>query len=143
MYIYIYIYIYIYTLPSPLYIKRPQMNAYVKYFDKDNKCINLLINDKKISEKSNEICNDYYSSLLKKEFDCELVYDDKYIKTKRTFYSDKVYTNFQNNNTIPKDNEYFACLSVILLDSIFVNSDKKYYPQIFFKKSKYAIKKKK
>ena len=34
-------------------------------------------------------------------------------------------------------------LSVILLDSIFVNSDKKYYPQIFFKKSKYAIKKKK
>ena len=71
------------------------MNAYVKYFDKDNKCINLLINDKKISEKSNEICNDYYSSLLKKEFDCELVYDDKYIKTKRKFYSDKVYTIFK------------------------------------------------
>ena len=54
------------------------MNAYVKYFDKDNKCINLLINDKKISEKSNEICNDYYSSLLK-----------------RKFYSDKVYTIFK------------------------------------------------
>ena len=27
---------------------------------------------------------------------------------------------------IPEDNEYCACLFVILLDSIFVNSDKEY-----------------
>ena len=39
-----------------------------------------------------------------------------------------VYTNFQHNN-IPKDNEYCACFSVILLDSIFVDLEKKYYPQ--------------
>ena len=45
-------------------------------------------------------------------------------------YKDKVYTNFQHNKT-PKDNEYRACLSVILIDSIFVNSSKQYYPQIF------------
>ena len=37
-------------------------------------------------------------------------------------YNGKVYTNFQHNK-IPKDNEYGACLSVILLDSIFLNSD--------------------
>ena len=37
--------------------------------------------------------------------------------------------------------ERYTCLSVILLDSIFVNSDNKYYPQIFLNKCKYPIKK--
>ena len=50
-----------------------------------------------------------------------------------------VYTNFQHNN-IPKDNEYCACLSVILLDSIFVDLEKKYYPQILLEECKYAVK---
>ena len=53
------------------------------------------------------------------------MYNDKYIKTKTKIYNDRVYTNFQINK-IPKDNEYCACLSVILLDSIFVNSNKEY-----------------
>ena len=39
-----------------------------------------------------------------------------------------------------KDNEYCACLSVILLGSIFVNSNKEYYRQIFLEEYKYAIK---
>ena len=42
-------------------------------------------------------------------------------------------------NEIPKDNEYCLCLSAILLDSIFVNSNKEYYLQIFLE-CKYAIK---
>ena len=37
--------------PSPLYVKLPQMNAYAKYFDKNNKYINLLLNDKEILKK--------------------------------------------------------------------------------------------
>ena len=41
-------------------------------------------------------------------------------------------------NIIPKDNEYCSCLSVS--DSIFVNSDKEFYPQIFLEECKYAIK---
>ena len=67
------------------------------------------------------------------------MYNDKYIKTRIKIYNDEVYTNFQYNK-IPKDNEYCACLSVILLDSIFVNSNKEYYPQIFLEECKYAIK---
>ena len=51
------------------------------------------------------------------------MYNDKHIKTKIKTYSDKLYTNFQKNK-IPKDNEYCTSLSVILLDSIFVNSNK-------------------
>ena len=40
---------------------------------------------------------------------------------------------------------YFACLSVILLDSIVIllDSDKEYYPQILLEECKYAIKSKK
>ena len=64
---------------------------------------------------------------MKKEFNSEPMYNYKYIKTKTKIYNDVVYTNFQHNK-IPKDNEYCTGLSVILLDSNFVNSDKEYYP---------------
>ena len=67
------------------------------------------------------------------------MYNDRYIKTKIKIYNDRVYTNFQHNK-MPKDNEYCAGLSVILLDSIFVNSNKEYYPQIFLEECKFAVK---
>ena len=70
------------------------------------------------------------------------MYNDKYIKTKINIYNNRVYKNFQHNK-IPKDNEYFAYLYVILLDSIFVNSDKEYYLQILLEECKYIIKNKK
>ena len=53
-----------------------------------------------------------------------------------------MYANFQNNK-IPKDKESFTCLSAILLHSIFVNSNEKYYPRILLKEYKYVIKNKK
>ena len=62
-------------------------------------------------------------------------------KAKIKIYNNRVYTNFQLNK-VPKDNEYCVCLFVILLDSIFVNSNKEYYPQVFLEECKYAIKKK-
>ena len=39
--------------PAPLCIKLPQMNGYVKYFDNNNKCINLLVRDKELLKKYN------------------------------------------------------------------------------------------
>ena len=42
----------------------------------------------------------------------------------------------------PIEGEHCTCFSIILLDSI-VNVDKKYYPQIFLKEYKYAVKSKK
>ena len=68
------------------------------------------------------------------------MYNDKYIKTKIKFFNNRVYTNFRHNK-IPKDNEYCACLSVTLLDSIFINSDEEYYSQILLEECKYSIKK--
>ena len=67
------------------------------------------------------------------------MYNDKYIKTKIKIYNSRVYTNFQHNK-IPNDKEYCAFLSVIILDFIFVNLNKDYYPQIVLEECKYAIK---
>ena len=114
------------------------MNAYTKYFDKNNKYINLLVNNKKVFKKYSDICNKI-KSLIKKEFNSEPVYNDRYIKTKIKIYNDRVYTNFQHKRIL-KENEYCACLSVILWNSIFVNSNKEYYPQIFLEECKYEIK---
>ena len=112
------------------------MNAYQKYFDKNNKQNNHLVKDEKILKKYFKIWNKI-KSLIKEKLNSEPVYHDKYITTKIKIYNDKGYTNFQSNK-IPKDNEYFACLSVILLDS--VHSNKEYYPQIFLEECKFAIK---
>ena len=54
------------VFPSPLCVKLPQMNAHAKYFDKNNKYINLLVNDKEILKKYSEIW-DKIKSLIKKE----------------------------------------------------------------------------
>ena len=89
------------------------MNAYVKYFDKNNKCINLLNKDEEILKEYHEIWNKI-GRLLKRGIDGKPVYNDKFIKTKIEIYNDQVYTNFQNN-TIPKYNEYFTCLFVVSL----------------------------
>ena len=114
------------------------MNAHAKYFDKNSKYINHLVKEEKILKKYLKIQNKT-KSLMTKELSSEPVYNDKYIKTKIKIYSDKVYTNFQHNK-IQKDNKYCAYLFVILLDSIFVNSNKEYYWQIFLEECKYAKK---
>ena len=63
-----------------------------------------------------------------------------YINFKINIYSNKLFTNFHDNE-MPKNNEYSTCLSVILLDSI-VKRDNNYCPEMFLQKCKYAIKKK-
>ena len=124
------------ALPSPLCIKLPQMNAYAKYFDKNNTCMNLLVHDRELLQKYNEMW-DKIKNLFQKNIDSELVYNDKYIKTKINLYNTNIY-----GNKTPIESECGTCFSVILLDSI-VNVDKKYHPQIFLKECKYAMKKKK
>ena len=65
------------------------MNAHAKYFDKNSKYMNLLVNDKVILKKYFEIWNKI-KSLIKKEFNSEPVYHDQYIKTKIKIYNGKV-----------------------------------------------------
>ena len=55
--------------------------------------------------------------------------NDKYIKTKIKICNNRIYTHFHVNK-MPKDNEYCACLWVILLDFV-VKTNNNYDPEIF------------
>ena len=70
-----------------------------------------------------------FRNLLNVKFDSKPVYDDndKYIKTKIQIYEDKVNTCFQGKK-LPKENNKFNFLSLVMLDSV-VRTKKKYYPQ--------------
>ena len=70
-------------------------NAYRRDFDK-TKCMSFLIKDEKLLEKYNEIWKKV-SKIIKKEFDNNPVYNEKYIKTKIKYYNGKINTNFHNN----------------------------------------------
>ena len=112
---------------KPLCIRIPQLNGYVKYFDSNNKYVNFLVHDKELLKKYNAKWN-RIRNLLKREFNNESVYNDKYIKSKINLYNIKVNTNFHGNK-IPEENECYECLSVILLDSV-VKVNEKYFPLI-------------
>ena len=66
---------------SPLNIRLPQLTGYVKHFNDENKIINVLVVDKKLLKKYNEIWNKI-KSLLKMEFDKNPMYQNKYITAK-------------------------------------------------------------
>ena len=55
------------AFPIPICIKPPQLKGYFQYF-KDNKCINLLVDDEELLKKCSEIWNKI-SNLLEKEYD--------------------------------------------------------------------------
>ena len=56
--------------------------------------------------------------VIKKGFDSESVYNDKYLKTKIKSYEGKINTNFHYNN-VPKEGSQYICLSTVLIDSVF------------------------
>ena len=57
-------------------------------------------------------------SSIKKEFDSEPGYNEKYLKTKIKSYNRKISTNFHNNK-VAKEGPQFICLSVILIYLVF------------------------
>ena len=77
--------------------------------------------------------------------------NSKYINTKIKIYKSLVHTKFEYKKILKdnkhckyipiasKGNECCAYLSTILSDSIFVNSNNEYYPQILLKECLYAI----
>ena len=92
------------------------MSAYRKDFD-ESKYISFLIKDDELLEKYNEIWEKVKNN-LKKEFDSEPVYNEKYLKAKIKSYNGEINTNFHDNK-IPKGVSQFLCLSVTLIDSVF------------------------
>ena len=76
-----------------------------------------MIKDEKLFKKYNEIW-EKVKNIIKKEFNSEPVYNQKYLKAKIKSYIRKINTNFHNNK-IPKGGSQFIYLSVILIDSVF------------------------
>ena len=63
--------------------------------------MSFFIKDDELLEKHNEIWEKVKNS-IKKELDCEPVYNEKYVKAKIKSYKEKINTNFYNNK-IPKE----------------------------------------
>ena len=66
-----------------------------------------------------------------------LVYDERYIKTKRGTYGDNVYTNFLNWN-IPSNELECESFSIIYIDSLLAYENK-YYLQVYLDTCGYRI----
>ena len=91
--------------------------------------MSFLIKNEELLEKYNEI---------KKGFDSEPVYNEKYLRTKIKSDEGKISAKFQGDK-IPKKVSQCICLSVILIDSVF-RTGKKYYPQVFLEEKKKFLK---
>ena len=61
------------------------------------------------------------------------------IKTKIKSYNGKIITNIHNNK-IPKEGSHYICLSVILIDLVYIK-DKDYHLQVILEECKYVVKK--
>ena len=62
-------------------------------------------------------------------FDSELVYNEKYLKTKLKTYEGKINASFLDDK-MHKKSSYCTCLSVILIVPV-LKMGKSYYPQAF------------
>ena len=116
------------------------MSAYSAYYFEETKYMFSLIKDDELLQKYNEIWEKVKNS-LKKEFHSEPMYNEKYLKVKIKPYNGKINTN-SDNNKIPKEDSQFICLSVILIDSVFITC-KNYYRQVCLEECKYVVKEKK
>ena len=71
------------------------MCTYKRDFD-ETKYMSLLIKDNQLLEKYDEIW-DKVSNVIKKGFDSEHVYNEKYLKSEIKSYETRVSTNFHND----------------------------------------------
>ena len=79
---------------KPLCIILPHMSGYIKYFDNGEKNISLKIEDESVYLKYTEIWNKIKNS-QNTSFHSQLIYDDKYIKTKVKTFSSMINTLFR------------------------------------------------
>ena len=78
-----------------LFILLTKIIAYKRDFNK-TKCMSFLIKDDELLEKYNKIC-EKVSNNIKKGFDSEPTYKEKYLKTKVKSYEGKINTNFHHD----------------------------------------------
>ena len=87
----------------------PKISAYRRDFD-ETKYMSFLIKNGKLLETYNKIC-DKVSNAIKKGFDSELVYNEKYLRTKIKSSERKISTNFRDNEI---QNEGCQCICTLI-----------------------------
>ena len=125
---------------KPLCVILPQMNGYIKYFEDGGKNMSFVTDDGNVYEKYDEIWN-VVKRLLKLKFTVDPIRNDKYISTKLKIFRKKNLATFNNNDIVPKENNYI-CIPAIDIDSV-LKTDKKVYPQAYLEECKYKLKKRK
>ena len=107
---------------KPLCVILPQMNGYIKQFEDGGKNMSFVTDDEKVYEKYDEIWN-VVKRLLKLKFNVDPTRNDKYISAKLKIFRKKNLATFNNNNIVPKENNYI-CIPAIDIDSV-LKIDKK------------------
>ena len=87
-----------------------KISTYIRNLD-EIKYLSFLIKDNELLGKYNEFKGNI-KNRIKKQFDSEPVYNEKYLNTKIKSYNGKINTNFHKNK-IPKERSQFSCLSLI------------------------------
>ena len=114
------------------------MSGYIKYFENDGKNKSFVIKDHDVLNKYNETW-DKIKETLNIKFDSIPVFDEKCIKDKVREFNGVIKTNFLDDE-IPKENEHYACIACINIDSI-IRLEKTNYPEVYLDECKYKIKK--
>ena len=123
---------------KPLCVILPQMNGYIKYFEKGRKNMSFLIKNDEVWEKYEDIWH-VIKNKLGIKFHGEAIYEKKYLKAKIREFDGDIKTNFLGNG-LPKENMNYACIAWITIDSV-IRINKKNYPQVYVEECKYKIKK--
>ena len=87
------------------------MCTYRRDFE-ETKYMSFLMKDDELLKKYNEIW-EKVKNIIKKEFDIESIYNEKYLNAKIKYYNGKIKTNFHNNKIAKEGSQ------VILIDSDF------------------------
>ena len=98
------------------------MSGYIKYFENGSKNTSFKIEDEDVYLKYAEIWNKIKGNLNVK-LHIQLVYDEKYIKTKVKTFNNTINTLFSGYE-IPKERIHYVCISAVCIDCI-LTVDKK------------------
>ena len=91
----------------PLTLLLPNMSGWIKYFENDKKSVSFRIEDDDVFIKYNNIWNKIKDLLSGIRLNSDVIYNEKYIKTKVKDNKFSV-TNFSNN--IPQEQIEYICI---------------------------------
>ena len=124
----------------PLTLLLPNMSGWITYFENGEKNMSFKIEDGDIFIKCNNIWNKIKDLLSGITLNSDVIYNNKYIKTK--VRDNEASVTFFSNNIFSQEQMKYICIPCITIDSI-LKIEKKYYPQIYLEQCKYKEKERK